>query len=355
MKKLLGMMVVLFGTGMVLNMAFDLMAAADDVDFVLGVVMLLALASGWGWMMRKVWRTMLMNMRTLMLAGVATAALLGSVGCGTTVPPGYVGLKINSYGSSRGVSDIPIVSGMVWYFPMTTSVISYPTYVQTATWTASKTEGNPVDESISFNTADSMVVHSDVTLAYELAYDKAASFYIKFRADDIGTWTHGYLRNLTREKFDNVAGKYTVDRIMGDNAPFLAEARAAMQKELDPFGVKIIQLGFSSSPRPPQPVIDAINEKVRATQIAIRVENELRTTQAEVQKQIAMAEGQAKAKIASAEGDARANAILGASITDRIMEWKRNDLQWQMIGRWNGSLPQTQVTGGGDKLLFTIK
>jgi len=136
---------------------------------------------------------------------------------------------------------------------------------------------------------------------------------------------------------------------MGDNAPFLAEVRAIIQKELDPYGVHLEQMGFNGSPRPPQAVIDAINGKVKATQDAIRVENEVRMTRAQAEKDVAKAEGEAKAAIAKAQGEARSNELVNASLTTNLLEWRRLDIQNLGTSRWDGKLPI--YTGGSMPLI----
>lgn len=283
------------------------------------------------------------------LAFICVSVLL--TGCGRTiVEPGHVGIKVDYYGTDRGVESYPQVTGIVWYNPFTTSVFQYPTFVQTAVWSHNVNEGNPVDESVSFTTADQMQVYADISLAYHLIPEKVPAFYVKFRSQDLGTFTHGFLRNQAREKFDNAAGKYRIEQIMGDNAPFLKETREALQAELTPIGVQIDQFGFIGAPRPPQQVIDAINAKVKATQIAIQIENEVRQSKAQAEKNVAEAEGQAralvaraegnaKAAVAQAQGDAEANRLLSQSITANLIEWRRLGVQQQSIQKWNGTLP----------------
>lgn len=280
---------------------------------------------------------------------LAASVLL--TGCGRTiVEPGHVGIRVDYYGTDRGVESYPQVTGIVWYNPFTTSVFQYPTFVQTAVWSHSVTEGNPVDESINFTTADQMQVSADISLAYHLAPEKVPAFYVKFRSQDLGLFTHGFLRNLAREKFDNAAGKYRIEQIMGDNAPFLKETREALQAELTPIGVQIDQFGLVGAPRPPTQVIEAINAKVKATQIAIQVENEVRQTKAQAEKDVAKAEGNARASVATAEGEAqaqiaraqgeaKANQALSSSIDNKLIEWRKLQIQSDAIGRWQGQVP----------------
>ena len=267
--------------------------------------------------------------------------LTGCAGC-TRVGPGYVGVKINMAGSSKGVADIPATTGWTTYNIFTEEVLEYPTFVQTAVWTQNTAEGKPVNEEITFTTKDSMQVAADISLAYSLQADHVPHFYVKFRSDDLEKFTHGFLRNLAREKFDMAAGHYSIDQVMGDNAAFLGEARGALQKELDPIGVKLEQFGFIGAPRPPQGVINSINLKVQASQLAMQKQNEIVQAEADAKKRIAEAQGIAQSVLVQAEAQATANRKLAESITPNYVEYLKAQ-------KWNGQLPQ--VTSGAGVLM----
>lgn len=281
-----------------------------------------------------------------MLLLVVAGANAGCMGC-TTIDPGHVGIKVNQWGENRGVQDTTLVTGQVVYNPISETVFQYPTFVQTAVWTANKDEGHPVNEEITFTNKDQLQVAADISVAYSLKRDRVPYFYVKFRSDDIDTFTHGYLRNLAREKFDNAAGKYSIEQIMGDNAVFLAEVRGALQKELDPIGVVLEQFGFIGAPRPPMGIIYAINAKMAATQRAIQAENELRQAEAEARKRVAMADGDAKARVAQAEGEAKANVALAKSLSPELLEWLRVDALRMAVNKWDGHRPAVESGGGG--------
>lgn len=258
------------------------------------------------------------------------ALLLFTVGC-TRIQPGYVGIKVNASGSNRGVPDYPIMTGRVWYNPATATVLEWPTFVQNTSWTANVNEGHPVNEEITFTNADQMTVSADISIGYSLLADKVPTFYVKFRTDDMDAFTHGFLRNLTREQFDDIGGKYKIEQIMGDNAEFLAEVRKAVQDKIAPFGVTLEQFGLIGAPRPPQ-VIDAINAKVHAVQLSQQKENELRQAEADAKKVIAKAEGDARATEVWSKAQAEANARMAGSLTPNLVELK-------MLEKWDGKLP----------------
>ena len=275
------------------------------------------------------------------LAGVCLLAggMLFSTGCNTVIEPGHVGILVNQSGSDRGVQDFPIKTGRVFYNPWTETVYEYPTFVQTAKWTKDVHEGNPINEEITFTNKDQMLISADISLSYSLKPDKIPAFYVKFRSDKIENFTHGFLRNTARDMFNETAGKYTIEQVMGDNGPFLAEVRDKLQKAVEPVGVQLEQFGLIGAPRPPQQVIDSINMKAQAIQNALRVENEIRQSEAE-----------AKKRIAQAEGEAKANQALASSITQNLVTWRQLDLQAQALSKWNGVLPT--YTGGNGPIPF---
>jgi regulator of protease activity HflC (stomatin/prohibitin superfamily) len=117
--------------------------------------------------------------------------------------------------------------------------------------------------------------------------------------------------------------------------------------QVSDIGVVLQQFGFIGAPRPPQNVIDSINMKIAATQNAMRVENEVRQTQAEAQKAIAKAEGEAKAAIARAEGEAKANRVLAESITPELLQWRNLQIMEQAVARWDGKRPMVEGQGSG--------
>jgi len=298
------------------------------------------------------------------------------IGC-TTIAPGHVGIVVNKMGSDRGVESYPQQTGLVWFNPFVTTVFEYPTFVQTVVWTRTPSEGNPNNEEVSFNTKEGLTMTADVSVSYQLTPENVPSFYVKFRNDDLKLFTHGYLRSLARDKFNEVAATYGVEEIYGPKKEvFLGEVKRRINEALKPLGAHIDeQFGFVGAPRPPENVVQAINAKIASTQKAIQLENELRQAQAEAAKQVASAEGGAKAKLAAAQGDAlaavalaegeatatvarataayKANDLVSKSVTPAVLEWKRLEIQQAPIQKWNGVRPTVEA-GTGTNLLLAV-
>jgi regulator of protease activity HflC (stomatin/prohibitin superfamily) len=194
---------------------------------------------------------------------------------------------------------------------------------------------------MTFNSREGMTITGDISLSYSLNPKKVPSFYNTFRNDDLSLFTHGYMRNVARDAFNEIGATYSVDSIYGvKKEEFLNRVRDRINNKLDTVGVELSQLGFVGAIRLPQNVVQAINAKIQATQQAIQVENELRTATAEASKQVATATGDANSRIARAKGEAEANRLMMASITPQLIEWKKLELQRAQIDKWNGTYPQ---------------
>ncbi len=267
---------------------------------------------------------------------LALVVLFSIVGY-TVIGPGEVGIKVNYFGHERGVEDFPLVTGVVFYNRITTKVFHYPVFVQTAIWTQSIHEGRAVNEEITFNSKEGLIIGGDISLSYQLDPKMVPHFYVKFRSDDLNTFTHGFLRNVARDHFNEVGSQYAVDDIYGPKKEeFLKSIRDRINKEVGTFGVHIEQFGFIGAPRLPQGVVEALNAKIRATQDAIRAENELRQAQAE-----------AKKRIATAEGEARSNEILTKSLSDVLLRWRTLEITQKAIDKWDGKRPMVEGLSSG--------
>ena len=291
--------------------------------------------------------------------------LLTSIMRVTRIGAGYVGVEVNLAGSQRGAQDIPVRTGWVFYSPLKTQIIEFPTFVQTVKWTADTNEGRPVNEELVFNSKEGQEVRADVSLSYAIDSTRVPSFYVKYRTDDLDRFTHGILKDIVRNSLNEVASVYTLEDIYGENkARFLHESRERVQAQLAPVGVEIQQFGFIGKPRFTAAIEQAITQKTQAITEAERARNQLAVTQAEMAKNVAEAEGEARSQverargeatsqIERARGEAEANRLRQASITTQLLAWKRLENQRALVDRWNGQLPQT-VLGDKASLLMPL-
>src|SRR3984957_1913962 len=170
----------------------------------------------------------------------------------TRIGAGYVGVEIVLSGSQRGPSEIPIRTGWVFYSPLRSQIIEFPTFVQTVKWTHDLTEGRANNEEMSFNSKEGMEIYSDVSLSYAIDPRRVPDFYVKYRLSDLDIFTHGILRDVVRNSLNEVASTYSVEQIYGEQkAEFLAKVQALIQQKMESVGVGIQQFGFIGAPRVP--------------------------------------------------------------------------------------------------------
>ncbi len=265
----------------------------------------------------------------------------------TRIDAGHVGVEINLAGSQRGAQDIPVRTGWVFFSPLKTQVIEFPTYVQTVKWTQDANEGHPLNEEIVFNSKEGQEVRADVSLSYAIEAARVPEFYVKYRVNDLDKFTHGILKDIVRNSLNEVASTYSLEDIYGENkAKFLRESRQHIQDQVTGVGVGIQQFGFIGKPRFTPAIETAITQKTQAITEAERARNQLAVTQAEVAKTVAQAEGDARSQIERARGEAESNRLRNSSITPQLLELKRLENERARIEKWNGDVPRMVV---GDK------
>lgn len=262
--------------------------------------------------------------------------LLSITAC-SKVPAGYVGVKVYLLGGNKGVESEQLGVGRYW-IGFNEDLYLFPTFTQNRVWTRSTLEGNPVDESISFQTIEGMSVSADVGISYSVKPEKVSIVFQKYRKqlDEI---TDIYLRNMVRDAFVSIASSKPVEEVYGlGKAKMLSEVETYVRKQCGEMFI-IERIYLVGDLRLPPQVTNALNLKIEATQQAQRVENEIRSTRAEAEKKVAEAEGAAKAILVVAKSQAAANKILAESLTPEFV-------QYQALTRWDGKLPSTMVPSG---------
>lgn len=259
----------------------------------------------------------------------------------TKIPSGYTGLKIDLLGDEKGsVTEVP--PGLYGDFSVNIEYDKFPNFVQSYAWTeeSNKEIGSPNDEAVRFQTVEGMQITADIGVVFAINTDPgtAKRLYLKYRlgVDEI---IDMHLRKAVQDSFNRHGSKYTADEIIGEGkSRLIAEVTADVQKQFAP-DIQIQALSWLKSPRPPQAVIDALNAKVQATQLAIQKENEVRSSEAEAQKKIAEAKGVADSILLVAEAQAKANKLLETSMTPMLIQ-----MEW--VKQWDGKLP-TVASGSG--------
>ncbi len=227
--------------------------------------------------------------------------------CSERIDAGYEGIRVKLYGSDKGVQDVSLVTGRVWYNPVTESVYEFPTYVQTVNY-----------DNFTVNAKDGSVFTVDPTLSLRVSQGNSPKIFIKYRKPISEILNHtlvNHIKDVYRIEFN----KYSTDSIISNREKFEAGVQNKMVKFLDAEGFILEQL--TSGIQYPESITQAINAKNAAIQKAQQAENELK-----------FVEANAKKLIVQAEAEAKANELKQRTLSPLL-------IQQQFIEKWDGSTP----------------
>ena len=261
------------------------------------------------------------------------------------IDAGHVGLVVKLYGSEKGVQDVTEVTGMVWYNPVTTEIYQFPTFVQNVIFTKDHTEGNPINEEFRVTTKDGLVVTFDVSMNYRVDPTKVSAIFQKYRKP-LRELDHTVMRNYMRDGYNRISSQYTAEELYSNKSKFQNEAEDFIKKHLASEGFIVEQVVFLNELRLPATVVENINAKINASQIAAKKEQEIFQEKAEAQKAIEQAKGYAESIRIKAEAEANANKLVSQSISPALIEYEK-------VKKWNGQNPQ--VVSGNAPVMMTIK
>lgn len=227
--------------------------------------------------------------------------------CNERIDAGYEGILVKLYGTEKGVQDVSLVTGRVWYNPFTENVYEFPTYVQTINYPA-----------FTVNAKDGSVFNVDPTLSFKVRDGQSPAIFKKYRKD-IKEITETTLFNYIKDAFRIEFNKYSTDSIISNREKFENSIQTNMGELLNKEGFVLEQM--TSGIQYPETITQAINAKNAAVQQAMRVENELKVAQAEARKLIVQAEAEAKA-----------NELRKQSLNSLL-------IQQQFIEKWDGKTP----------------
>ena len=227
--------------------------------------------------------------------------------CYERVDAGCEGIKVNLYGSDKGVDDVSLVTGAVWYNLFTEDVYEYPTYVQTVDYKA-----------FTINAKDGSEFSIDPTISLKIKDGKSPQVFRKYRKE-LTDVINSTLYNYVKDAFRIQLNKYTTDEIVS-NRDMVEEAierylRATLDKE------NFVLEQLTSGLKYPDIIVQSVNAKNKAVQEAARATNEVKVAEAEARK-----------RIVSAEAEAKANSLRTQALTPAVLE-----KAW--IDKWDGHLP----------------
>ena len=294
-----------------------------------------------------------MNLKIRVFAvfgGLILAFLLaGVVSMVETVPAGYRGVKVNLYGSERGVDYEVLTPGRYIINPVTQKLYLFPVFQQTKEWSkAADNEGW-----FNYQSVDGTKLSVDASVSYTVNDDKVGLLFERYRKS-IEEITDLYIHNMIRDQINNYASDKNTEFLYGLGKNSMKEyITEQLKTKLNPIGIELDYFALTSDVKLPHEIRDAIDAKVRATQDAIKKETEVQAAKAEAEKMVASAEGKARSQkaladanaytiITEAEAQKKANELLSSSLTKELIDYN-------MAIKWDGKLPT--VTGDTTPLI----
>lgn len=246
------------------------------------------------------------------------------------VPTGHVAVRVSTLGSDKGT--VEVMSPGRYIDTPWIEFYSFPTHMQNKQWSG-----------LSFQTKEGMSVSVNVGLSYSIEESAVKSIFVNHNKG-IDEITNSYVRTIIRDAFNTTASQYNVSDVYGvKKNEFLAKVTTLVKSKLEPMGFRISMLSLEGAMELPTVVMQALNNKIAATQRAEQRENELREEEA----------GAKKALIA-ARAEAEVNRLKATQITPELLEYEKIKNQGLAIAKWDGKMPHLQA-GNGTDFIFGLK
>lgn len=255
----------------------------------------------------------------------------------SNVPSGYVGIKVNLLGGSKGVDTEELGVGRYW-IGVNESLYTFPTFSQNQVWTKDKNEGSLNDDSMTFQTVEGLSVNTDIGITYAIDPKKVSIIFQKYRKG-IDEITSVYMRSMVRDAIVTEGSSRPIESVYGKGkAELIAAVQKRVQEQTEPLGINVEKIYLIGELRLPPSITASINAKIGATQMTAQRENEVAQSRAEADKLEATARGEANSKLLVAEAEAKAIKIKGDALAanPKLVELSA-------VEKWNGVLPVTML------------
>ena len=251
---------------------------------------------------------------------MAIAMLISLTSC-ERIDAGHEGILVNLYGSDRGVNDVSMVTGAVWYNPFTQNVYEYPTFVQTMDY-----------EPFTINAKDGSEFTIDPNVNIYIEDGKTPQIFRKYRKS-LEEVLNGPILKHVKDACRIEINRFTTDQIISNREEVENAIEKRFKNLIEKEGFKLD--GFTTGLKYPETIVAAVNAKNKAVQEAQKAANE-----------VLVAEAQERKLVVQAEAEAEANRLRTQALTPAV-------LQKEWIDKWDGSIPSV-ITGGGTQMFMDI-
>lgn len=284
---------------------------------------------------------------------IVLAFAMTTVAC-SKVDQGYEAAKINTLGSDKGEIEV-VGQGWQFYNVLKYDLIKNPIFTQDFVWTASREEGSPTDESITFQSSETLPFTADVGISFSIIPGATGELYKKYHKT-VQELVDTNLRNNVRDAFNREGSKRPAEKIYGSGKVQFVQD---IQKEVQEYWAGLLSIKrvyLIGKLDPPKQVKLAISKKIEAKQKAQQRENEVAESEAIADKKIAEQRGITEAMKMKADAEAyttlksaeaKAKAI---ELVNKQLEKSPQYIEYIKANNWDGKLPT--YMGGNSPVPF---
>jgi regulator of protease activity HflC (stomatin/prohibitin superfamily) len=226
------------------------------------------------------------------LSILAIALTFATTSC-TTADSSEVALVVDQIGNDKGIPNVQMESGFIFYFPPTQDVFTYPTSVQHVEWDKS------TSTQIDVTSADGATFGLDVALNIRLVRARASELFIKYRVpmEDL---ISSRIRSLVRKELVDNSVNFASDSLLQHRNIYESNVTKSLTARLEKEGflldnLSILKMDLPASYR------DAINKKIRVIQETATIKSQTEQATQEALRKAAVAEGNYKAALFDAK------------------------------------------------------
>lgn len=240
-------------------------------------------------------------MKKVVLLGALLAMFATSC---TTADSSEVALVVDQIGNDKGIPNIQMESGFIFYFPPTQDVFMYPTSVQHKVWTANEDEDSPTDEHIDVTSADGATFGLDVSINLQLQRARASDLFIKYRVD-MEDLINSRVRTIVRKELLDNAVSFASDSLLQHRNVYEANVTKTLTASLEKEGftlnnIAVLKMALPASYK------KAIERKIAVLQETATIISQTKQAEQTALKKVALAKGNYEA----AQYDAKTKEIL---------------------------------------------
>ncbi len=269
------------------------------------------------------------TMKKLILTILTITIILTSC---TRINPGSVGVKVNQFGTDKGVMDATECTGTVWYNPIKYDIYEFQTTIQHKEYSG--------EEAFIVNSKDGAEFHVAPIINYSVRPEAVVKVFKAYKKelDELET---GFIKTAVYDAFRIATNSFTSDSLISNRQKYEVLVRQLLDKELVSNGFTISQ--FTSNLTYPETFKHAIEAKNSMVQQAQQAENKVRLAQANAEIAIANQKGTSQSQIIEAEADARIT-VMRAEADAKAARLRMSYISplynnYILATTWNGVLP----------------